>query len=144
MEVGLPNYLTHAAQELYGQVLGIMKTGSLEISRVVCDIGVKQGCPSSPTLFGLYIDKLEQWLALKGGGGLKLFQTTLYNLLYADDVILLASTWRSMQQHIYALQLFCQEFQLKVNLKKNPNDGFSAQESLSPHLFLHGPRYSAY
>ena len=59
-EVGIPRPLIHATRELYGQVVGIMKASSHEVSRVVCDIGVKQGCPSSPTLFGLYIDKLEQ------------------------------------------------------------------------------------
>jgi hypothetical protein len=26
-----------------------------------CNIGVKQDCPLSPTLFGIYIDKLEEF-----------------------------------------------------------------------------------
>ena len=29
---------------------------------VMSDIGVKQGCPLSPTLFGLHIDELETYL----------------------------------------------------------------------------------
>eukprot|EP00249_Psilotum_nudum_P023583 c28929_g2_i1 orf=1058-3163(+) len=95
-EVGLPSHLLQAAQELYAQVVGIMKDGTHIIAQVACDIGVKQGCPSSPTLFGIYIDKLEGWLAQKGGGGLKLSHLVLFNLLYADDVILFSSTWRSM------------------------------------------------
>ena len=31
-----------------------------------CNIGVKQGCPLSPTLFGMYIDKLEECLEKEG------------------------------------------------------------------------------
>ena len=47
-----------------------------------------------------------------------MLQVTLFNLLYVDDAILLARTWRSMQQHLYALQSFCQEYKLRLNLKK--------------------------
>ena len=31
-----------------------------------CNIGVKQGCSLSPTLFGIYIDKLEDCLEKTG------------------------------------------------------------------------------
>eukprot|EP00249_Psilotum_nudum_P025149 c29391_g1_i1 orf=1144-4386(+) len=117
-EIGLPNTLIQAAQELYVQVIGVMKGPTNDLVKVICDIGVKQGCPSSPTLFGIYIDKLEACLQQKGGGGLKLMHLVLFNLLYADDVVLLSCTWRSMQEHLYALQDFCETYKLRVNLKK--------------------------
>ena len=31
-----------------------------------CNIGLKQGCPLSPTTFGIYIDKLEKNLEEAG------------------------------------------------------------------------------
>ena len=51
------------------------------------DIGVKQGCPLSPTLFGLYIDKLEEWLNLQGGDGVWLGEFVIKLLLYVDDIV---------------------------------------------------------
>ena len=38
----------------------LTQDGVTELFR--CTIGVKQGCPASPLLFGLYIDQLEQQL----------------------------------------------------------------------------------
>ena len=56
-------------------------------------MGVKQGCPLSPTLFGLRIDELEDFIkeAMREEGdhpSIGFF--TLLLLIYADDVVLLA------------------------------------------------------
>eukprot|EP00250_Pteridium_aquilinum_P035366 c925_g1_i1 orf=106-276(+) len=36
------------------------------------NVGVKQGCPLSPTLFGLYIDEVADYIAWSGGNGMDL------------------------------------------------------------------------
>jgi hypothetical protein len=53
---------------------------SKEINR---NIGVKQGCPLSPTLFGIYIDKLEELLEKEGCVGPTLTGLVINLLLYA-------------------------------------------------------------
>ena len=55
-----------AAIRLYENVIAKFKTNEGWLKDIECNIGVKQGCPLSPTHFGIYIDKLEG--CLEDGG----------------------------------------------------------------------------
>jgi uncharacterized protein YpbB len=71
------------------------------------DIGVKQGCPLSPTLFGLYIDELETNLDKVNGDSWCLFNTVIAIILYANDVVLLSKSRASLQRLSNKLHGFC-------------------------------------
>ena len=57
---------------------------------ITCNIGVKKGCPHSPTLSGIYINKLEECLEIVGCKGTEFSSNIITLLLYVDDIILLA------------------------------------------------------
>lgn len=66
-ELWVPRYLTAVVHRLYEEVKAKIKT-LVDISESFrSDISVKQGFALSPTLFGLYIDKLKEWLNSQGG-----------------------------------------------------------------------------
>jgi len=68
-------------------------------STFACTIGVKQGCPLSPLLFGLYIDALEPCIAaLDDDDGPDLAGTPVKLLFYADDLVLMSRTQRGLQK----------------------------------------------
>ena len=82
------------------------------------EIGVKQGCTLSPTLFGLYIDKLEEWLNKANGDGIRLVEHVIRLLLYADDFILIAKTTQGLREHLMNLENFCTEVGMEINASK--------------------------
>ena len=54
-------------------------------------MGIMQGCPSSPTLFCLWIDKLEDVVnkvAREGLDATKLMQHVILLLLHTDDMVI--------------------------------------------------------
>ena len=57
-ELKVPFELRAAAIRLYENVISKFKTNEGWSKYIKCNIGVKQGCSLSPTLFGIYIDKL--------------------------------------------------------------------------------------
>ena len=85
------------------------------------DIGLKQGDPLSPLLFGLFIDRLEKLFdgMLGPESGVKLKDIWLKVLLYADDLVLLAETPQELQAMMDKLSLFCQHNGMTVNIKKS-------------------------
>ncbi len=69
------------------------------------EVGVKQGCPLSPLLFGLWIVRLERWLARAcPTQGARMAGQLLRALLYADGVVLLAKSHDGLLALMQALQ----------------------------------------
>ena len=89
----------------------------------------------SPTLFGLYIDKLEEWLNLQDGEGALLGKFVIRLLLYANDLILIAKSTFGLQEHLLSLEHFCRAVGMQVNTSKTKVVVFSSKRKHNQHKF---------
>jgi Reverse transcriptase (RNA-dependent DNA polymerase) len=80
-------------------------------------VGTKQGSELSPLLFGVFIDMLHELIRLQvPGAGPILGSIQVPDLIYADDVILIAlDDPTQAQQLLDCLDLFCAIFGMEVN-----------------------------
>jgi hypothetical protein len=87
-------------------------------SNFKCQQGVKQGCPFSPLLFGLYLDALEGCLDGKECDAPTLADVHVWLLLFVDDLVLASESEVGLQQQLDTLQQFCTKGGLIVNVEK--------------------------
>ncbi len=116
--LGIPMEIQWGIYALYESVSGRVRTPNGLSESTRSTVGVKQGCPLSPTLFGLYIDEISEYIERWGGSGAGLAGVTIPILLYADDIVLISDSPEGLQRHLNALKLFCTDKDLSVNLNK--------------------------
>jgi Reverse transcriptase (RNA-dependent DNA polymerase)/Endonuclease/Exonuclease/phosphatase family len=133
-EIGVNGTMLKALISMYKEVSACVKTPSGVTDFFPCTLGVKQGCPLSPSLFGLYIDRLEKILLDNIG---TCDAPTVNNnpvpiLLYADDIALISESRQGLQNSLNLLGSFCETQLLTVNLKKTQvvifNDTYTAKK----------------
>jgi hypothetical protein len=134
-ELGVPRHLRATVHRMYEEVKVKIRTPAGISESFRSDIGVKQGCPLSPTLFGLYIDKIEEWLNSQGGDGIHLGKFVIRLLLYADDLILIAKSTLGLQEHLCSLEHFCRRVGMQVNISKTKVVVFSNKRKHNQHKF---------
>ena len=121
-ELQVPNEYMHAVARIYERVVCQVRMKGDVSEMLTSDIGVKQGCPLSPTLFGLCIDRLEhmvqEYVQQEGIGKVAIGNAVIMLLLYADDVVLLAYTQEDAQKMMTVLKDFCTHSGLMVNVQK--------------------------
>ena len=130
-----------------------------------CSIGVKQGCPASPLLFGLYIDDLEKLLleasqgsdipphsqaTAQGEGGQgtchslnppdspSLLETLIPLLLFADDLAIFSYSPSGLQAQLRILEQFCRDRGLVVNVAKTKVIVFQHRKTACPAFYFGG------
>ena len=118
--LGVQGRMLAAIQSLYASGSLSMKIGGTAGRPQVQQMGVRQGCPLSPTLFGLFFDGLHEHLSvLAPAPGLLLGSGRRVPFLcYADDVVLLSDSSAGLQRLIDGMHHFCSVFDLVISVAK--------------------------
>ena len=102
---------------MYTDDISAVKLDNKTTKSFSCDVGVKQGCMLSPTLFNLYISDLVETLAYKSAGS-KINNEKINCLLYADDLVLFSETSNGLQDLLKSLDIYAKDNELTVNTSK--------------------------
>lgn len=127
--MGVHGHIFTVLQNLYTDVSLRVRVNGVVGDMFSASVGVRQGDPLSPLLFGIFIDRFENFLAHHCiHQGVPAFQSgdLLRALLYADDLTLLAESKTSLQEMLNCLEKFAGMNLMSVNLKKSKLMAFNA------------------
>lgn len=119
--MGVHGSFLDSLKQMYGHVEMRVKLDGRLGRPFAAPFGVKQGDPLSPLLFGLYMDRLEQYmLSVCRDLGARLTESQRVSLLlYADDLVLLAESPEELQRLLDALHSFTVSNHMTVNVSKS-------------------------
>lgn len=97
--LGIGGHMLRSIKNMYDGVKAKVKLTPGELTdEFEVFSGVKQGCPLSPTIFGLFIDRFEEVLKRQHPDIGALLGTVRVSLLtYADDIVLIATSEKDLQ-----------------------------------------------
>jgi len=81
--------------------------------------GVRQGCVLSPILFNMYMAGLSEELRNRKIGGVEVGNMRIWELAYADDVVLLARNKVALEDMMRTTAKFLKERKLELNAEKS-------------------------
>ena len=105
-------------KSMYSKVTARVKTLNGLTEEFPISIGTRQGCNLSPLLFNLYINDLPGQLMCKERDVVKVGNTELKCLMYADDIVLLNKTEHGMNLYLNQLEQYCNKWRLRISVQK--------------------------
>ena len=101
-ELEVPEDIRTGIEALYFQTRSVVRAGGSMSTAFDVNMGVKQGCPASPRVFCLFLDRVRDFIAAHTSPSWRTHTPFLallatFILLYADDLVLIADSAERLQ-----------------------------------------------
>ena len=116
---GVQGKIFLALQSLYkkGSLKSCVRINDLVTDDFNIDCSVRQGDPTSPTLFSLYVNDLIDELNASNNG-VRCGDMSVAALFYADDVVVLSETAKGLQNQLDIVSQWCSKWRMEINQSK--------------------------
>uniref|UniRef100_A0A669EXX2 Reverse transcriptase domain-containing protein n=1 Tax=Oreochromis niloticus TaxID=8128 RepID=A0A669EXX2_ORENI len=116
-EYGVSGPLLRAIRSLYNHRKSLVRIAGNKSDSFPVGDGLRQGCPLSPVLFIIFMDRISRRSQVAEGlhfGGLR-----ISSLLFADDVVLLASSGEGLQLALERFAAECEAAGIRISTSKS-------------------------
>lgn len=132
-ERGYPLHIVKTIEEMYKNTkICIKKHGNEE----VINLGVRQGCPLSPTLFNIYIDAAVLEWQEQLSRSFTIGNVVLNTILFADDQVILSTSEEELQRATYKLQQIFRNYNLEISTQKSKVMAFEGKYPIRSKIVL--------
>ena len=118
-ERGIRRGIVERIKELYEETENVIRIGDKYTKTFWTEEGVRQGCTLSPVLFTLFMADLEEVLKKGQDGGMVVGDKKFWSLMYADDIVLIASKEEELKSMIIRLERYLDKRKLLLNVEKS-------------------------
>ncbi|KAK3528006.1 hypothetical protein QTP86_013119 [Hemibagrus guttatus] len=109
--------LLRAVRSLYNQSRSLVRIASCKSDLFPVHVGLRQGCPLSPVLFVVFMDRISR--RSQGLEGVRFGDHRISSLIFADDVVLLASSSLDLQHALGRFAAECEAAGMRVSTSKS-------------------------
>ena len=110
--------LVRAIKSMYNTVKSCVKYKSSYSNFFASNVGLKQGDPSSPLFFMLFVNDIVENINTDLENIFSLNELKLFLILYADDQVLFATSPESLQSILTDIETYCRLWGLIINIEK--------------------------
>lgn len=134
--IGVMGNCFNVIRDMYSKSTICTKTALGHSHDIPVRKGVHQGNTLSPTLFNIFINDLPDYLRGNDSPSLNSAQNTeIPCLLYADDLVILSTSKRGLQNKLNRLNDYSSEWGIKINKEKTKVIIFTRTDPKVPILF---------
>ncbi|CAM4549683.1 unnamed protein product [Leuciscus chuanchicus] len=116
-EYGVRGPLLRAIRSLYDRSRSLVRIAGSKSDLFPVHVGLRQGCPLSPVLFIIFMDRISR--RSQGPEGVRFGDHTISSLLFADDVVVLAPSNRDLQHGLGRFAAECEAAGMRISTSKS-------------------------